>query len=460
MNIEELNKAGNKMSRTKDMTKGSPFKLILGFVIPLVIANMGQQLYMIVDASIVGRGVGVDALAAVGSADWIYWLILWSLIQLTQGFATFVSRYFGEKNYRDMNKTIAMSTILTVVIGAVLTGIGLVAERPTLEMLDTPKNIIDGAEVYLITMIAGTIAVSAYNMAAAILRALGDGKSPLIAMLIAAILNIALDLLFVINFDLGIFGAALASVLAQVVSFCYCLIQIGRTDCVKLSAPAWKIDFRLCGKLLKFGIPLALQYAVIALGGIILQSTINKQGSAFVAGYTSVNKLYGFLECTAISLGAAFTTFFAQNFGAGQKKRVKEGIRTGIKLCIVSSVVIAAIVLVFGKSMLQLFLDISQKDGLEALGVGWHYLWIMALWMPVLYIIYVYRSILQAAEISFWSMISGVAEFGVRVIMGKVIICLAGIDTLFYVEPVAWLAALLFVMVPYYIKRESLYEKL
>lgn len=448
------------MSRTKDMTTGSPSKLILQFALPLVIANMGQQLYMIADASIVGRGVGVEALAAVGSADWIYWLILWSVIQLTQGFATFVSRYFGEQNYRDMNKTIAMSTVLTGVIGIVLTAAGIFAARPVLEMLDTPKNIIGGAEVYLITLISGTLAVSAYNMASSILRALGDGKSPLIAMLIAAVLNIGLDLLFVINFNWGIFGAAFASVLSQIVSFIYCLMQLKRTECVNLSESAWKIDFHLCGKLLRFGIPLALQYAVIALGGIILQSTINGQGSAFVAGYTSVNKLYGFLECTAISLGAAFTTFFAQNFGAGQKTRVKEGIRTGINLCILSSVVVTVIVLAFGKFMLQLFLDISQKEAITALGIGWHYLWMMAIFMPVLYIIYVYRSILQAAEISVWSMVSGFAEFAVRVVMGKVIIHLAGIDTLFFIEPVAWLAALLFVMVPYCIKRKSLYEKL
>ncbi len=448
------------MSRIKNMTAGSPSKLILQFALPLVITNMGQQFYMIVDAAIVGRGVGVKALASVGSADWIYWLILWTVIGLTQGFATFVSRFFGEKNYRDMNKTIAMSVVLSAAIGTVLTVVGILSARPVLEILDTPADVIEGAEVYLITMVSGTIAVSAYNMASSILRALGDGKSPLVAMLIAAILNIGLDLIFVINFSWGIFGAAFASVLSQVVSFIYCLIQLKRTDCISLSKSVWKIDFHMAGKLLKFSVPLALQYMVIALGGIILQSTINSQGSAFVAGYTAVNKLYGFLECTAISLGAAFTTFFAQNFGAGQKERVKEGIRTGIRLCLISSVIIAAIILFLGKSMLQLFLDVSQKDGLAALGIGWHYLWIMAVCMPVLYIIYVYRSVLQAAEISVWSMISGFGEFAVRVIMGKVIIHWTGVDTLFFIEPVAWVAALLFVMVPYYIKKENLYEKL
>jgi len=448
------------MDRTKDMTKGSPAKLILQFALPLIITNLGQQFYMIADAAIVGRGVGVKALASVGSADWIYWLILWSVIGLTQGFSTFISRYFGDKNYKDMNKTIAMSVILCAVIGAVLTVAGIFVARPVLEILGTPTDIVNGAEIYLITMVSGTLAVSAYNMASSILRAFGDGKSPLIAMLIAAFLNIGLDLLFVIAFRWGIFGAAFASVLSQIVSFVYCFIRIKQIECVKVDREAWKINFTMLKKLLGFSIPLALQYMVIALGGIILQSTINDQGSAFVAGYTSVNKLYGFLECTAISLGAAFTTFFAQNFGAGQSKRVKEGIRTGIRLCVISSLIISAIILVFGKLMLQLFLDITEKDGLKALEIGWHYLWIMAIFMSILYIIYVYRSVLQAAEISVWSMVSGFGEFAVRVIMGKVIILWAGKDTLFFIEPVAWLAALLFVMVPYYVKRKSLYEKL
>jgi len=358
-----------------------------------------------------------------------------------------------------MNKTIAMSVVLCAAIGIMMTIAGILTARPLLVGLDTPSDIINGAETYLITMISGTLAVSAYNMASSILRAFGDGKSPLIAMVIAAILNVGLDLIFVINFEWGIFGAAFASVLSQFVSFIYCLVQIKKVDCVNLDKASWSIDFSMLKKLLGFSIPLALQYMVIALGGIILQSTINLQGSAFVAGYTAVNKLYGFLECTAISLGAAFTTFFAQNFGAGKNKRVEQGIKTGIKLCVVASVIISVIILLFGKSMLQLFLDISEKDGMKALQIGWHYLWIMALFLSILYLIYVYRSVLQAAEISVWSMISGFGEFGVRVIMGKVIIHWLGVDTLFFIEPIAWVAALLFVMIPYYGKKNILIKK-
>ena len=175
------------MGRTKDMTVGNPFKLILTFAFPLILTNLGQQLYMIVDASIVGRGVGVKALAAVGATDWSYWVILWTITTMTQGFATFVSRYFGEKNFEKMNKAVSMSVLLSAIVAFVLTVAGLFLTRPVLELLKTPADIIDDSATYLYVMIGGSLAVAGYNMTASILRALGDGKTPMIAMIIAAV---------------------------------------------------------------------------------------------------------------------------------------------------------------------------------------------------------------------------------------------------------------------------------
>ena len=211
------------MSRTKDMTVGNPTKLILTFAFPLILTNIGQQLYMIVDASIVGRGIGVKALAAVGATDWTYWVILWTITTMTQGFATFVSRYFGEKDYRKMNRSIANAIYLSAAVAAVLTVLGLALTRPVLMLLKTPGDILNDSVIYLSTMIAGSLAVAGYNITAAILRALGDGKSPMIAMVIAAMLNIGLDLLTVFVFRWGVFGAALASVVSQLIAFFYCL---------------------------------------------------------------------------------------------------------------------------------------------------------------------------------------------------------------------------------------------
>ena len=218
------------MNKATDMTVGNPAKHIITFAIPLILTNFGQQLYMIADAAIVGRGVGVKALAAVGSTDWCYWMILWTVSGLTQGFSTFVSRYFGEKKYKNMNKVIAMSALLCVAIGVILTTVGLFAARPLLMLLNTPRDILDDSTIYLMTMIAGTLIVTAYNMAGSILRAFGDGKTPLYAMVIAASLNIGLDCVFVFLFQWGIFGAAMASVLAQLISFLFCFLKIRRIE--------------------------------------------------------------------------------------------------------------------------------------------------------------------------------------------------------------------------------------
>ena len=377
------------MKRVTNMTEGSPLKLILLFAIPLIFTNLGQQLYMIVDASIVGRGVGVKALAAVGSTDWSYWLILWTITGLTQGFGVFVSRYFGEKDYDKMNRSITMSTILCVVIGAVLTLIGVLAARPLLILLETPADILDGAVTYLTTMISGTLIVIAYNMAASILRAFGDGRSPLVAMLIAGLMNIGLDLLFVLVFHWGIFGAAIATVSAQLVSFLYCLVKISKIEYVSLAKANWVPDGKMIKELLLFGLPLALQYIVIAGSGMVMQSTINQHGSLFVAGYTASNKLYGLLESSAISLGFAFSTFFAQNYGAGNKQRVRNGVRTGVKLSILLALGVTVVMLLIGKYLLQAFINAGEAEGPVVLEIAQHYLLVIAAFLEVCYLIHV-----------------------------------------------------------------------
>ena len=443
------------MQRTTDMTVGSPIKHILRFSIPLIVTNLGQQFYMIADAAIVGRGVGVKALAAVGATDWIYWLILWAVIGLTQGFSTFISRYYGDKNNYGVNKTIAMSTILCILLDLVLTVLGLLTTRPLLVLLQTPADILDGAVAYLTIMIGGTMIITAYNMAGSILRAFGDGRTPMIAMVIAALLNIGLDLLFVFVFRLGIHGAAIASIASQLIAFLYCLLQIRRLDCIRISRKIWKPDYKLIRALLFFGLPLSFQYIVISVGGIILQSGINAQGSIFVAGYTATNKAYGLLESSAISLGLACCTFLSQNYGAKNFKRVTKGVRTSVFLFLLAALVVMTIIMLIRAPLLRLFLDTGKDGGPEALAIGIHYLTIVTVCLPILYLLHLYRNALQSIEIAFWPMISGFAEFAARVIMAKCIVHHLGNDALFLAEPIAWFSALLSVIIPYYLCHRS-----
>ena len=442
--------------RTIHMTEGSPAGHILNFAVPLILTNMGQQLYMIADSAIVGRGVGVRALAAVGATDWSYWLILWTVGGLTGAFATFVSRAFGERNYDEMNKYIAASVVLCAAIGGLLTVLGLTCTTPLLKLLNTPADILADATSYLTIMVLGTLVVTGYNMAGAILRGLGDGKTPLAAMVIAALLNLALDCLFVFVFHWGIVGAAAASVIAQLVSFLYCAAAIIKTDCIHLHREAWQLDWERLKNMLVFGLPVALQYIIITSGGIILQSSINMQGSIFIAGYTATNKLYSLLQCFAMSFGQATCTFLAQNYGAGLHHRVRRGVRDSMVIVTVTALIIMAITLLTRQYILRVFLDVNAAGGNEALEVAIRYVTIMVLCFPILHPLYVYRNALQAIGVAVWFLWSGVAELAARILMSKVLIHTIGTDALFIAEPASWLGALLCVMLPYFFYEKTL----
>ncbi|MDC7287923.1 MATE family efflux transporter [Blautia schinkii] len=429
------------MSRIKDMTKGKPAKLLLFFALPLMIGNLGQQLYMVADAVIVGRGVGVEALAAVGATDWTYWLILWTIQAMTQGFATRLSQYFGAGDKQELRKGVAMSISLCCIIGVLFTAIGLALVYPMLKILKTPENIFDGAAAYLITLFLGTIIVMAYNMAAAILRALGDGKTPMIAIGIAACTNIGLDLLFVLGFKWGIVGAAVATLIAQLIAFLYCFFVLRKITIIRTSREDWKLDWPAIIRLCQLGIPLALQHILIAIGGMILQSTINSCGFLFVAGFTATNKIYGLLESSAISLGYASTTFMAQNYGAGLNARIHKGMRSITIMAVLMSVCVSAVMLVAGKPILSLFVSSGEANGAEVLNVAYHYLVIMSCLLWFLYLLHGWRSAIQGLGNAIIPMLSGIAEFVMRVSAALIFTRIWGNEAIFFAEPCAWAGA-------------------
>ncbi len=443
------------MARITNMTEGNPTRLILSFALPLIITNIGQQLYFIVDTAIVGRGVGVSALAAVGCTGWIYGIISWSIMALTYGFSTFISRYFGMNDKNMINRCFGMSVILSFIISVIFTVFGILLSRPLLVLLDTPPEIMEDAVIYLYVTIGGTFAVMGYNLTSAVLRAFGDGKSPLIAMIIAAVLNIGLDILFVMVIPWGVLGAALASVISQLVSFIYCIFEIKKIPYIEIKKEYYRWDGALASSLLKFSLPLAAQNAVLSVGGLVLQSAVNLEGSIFIAAYTATNRLYGMFECTAIALGQSITTFMSQNFGIGNVERVKKGFYISFSICVFFSVVVSVIMLVLGKFLLSLFIDPAEAGAAESLEIAYRYLFVMLCSLVILYLIYVYRSTLQAIGNSTWSMISGFGECIVRILFAEVFYVLWGREVIYFVETGAWLGALLFVIPPchYYLKK-------
>lgn len=431
------------MDRTTNMTTGNPTKLILTFSLPLIAANIGQQLYTMIDAIIVGQGVGVDALAAVGATDWAYWLALWVMGSMTQGFAVPISQYFGDNDFKQLKKAITASIGLCTVIGIGLTIICLLIANPLLHLLNTPDNIFPGALTYLTTMYSGILIVMAYNMSASILRALGDGKSPLIAIVIAGFTNVGLDILFVLIFKWGILGAAIATLTAQLLACLYCFYVLRKISFLKLEKSDWKPDKEIIKTQCWLGLPLALQHVFIVIGGMILQSAVNQFGMIFIAGYTATNKLYGLLESSGLSVGFALMTYTAQNYGASLFDRIRIGLKSTLKVAMAISTAITIIMIVFGKFVLRLFIDSSNANASEVLAIAYRYLVILCVLLFILYLLHIFRNTLQGLGDSVTSFWSGIMEFIGRVAFALIFTKMIGETGVFLAEPAAWTGATL-----------------
>ena len=401
-------------SRTKNMTQGAPGSLILGFALPLMAGNVFQQLYTVVDTMVVGKYLGVSALAALGAADWMNWMMLGIVQGFTQGFGILMAQEFGAAHYDRLRRVVGISGLLSVFFALFLVAGGQLAVNPVLALLQTPGDILGGTTLYLRIMFLGIPVVMAYNLFACILRSLGDGRTPLHAMIVASITNIVLDLLFVMGLQWGIAGAAIATLIAQLVSGLYCLYYIGKLDILRLSRADFRFQGSLGLKLLGLGFPMAFQNCIIAIGGMIIQFVVNGFGVIFIAGYTAANKLYGVLEIAATSYGYAMITYVGQNLGAGKTKRIRQGMRSALVIALVTSVSIAAVMLVFGKVILGWFISGTPAEVEATLQVAYTYLAVMSVCLPILYILHVTRAAIQGMGNTLLPMASGIAEFVMR----------------------------------------------
>jgi putative MATE family efflux protein len=429
------------MDNEKNMTVGRPGQLIITFAIPLIIGNLGQQFYMIVDSIIVGQGVGVRGLAAVGATDWTYWLFLWSIQALTQGFSIPIAQRYGMGDLKGLKKALAMSLGLCGVLGLAFTALGFIGISPLLHMLKTPSDIYGASSSYLRILFGGLIAVMAYNMASAILRAFGDGKTPLAAMVIAAVTNIALDLLFVMVFDFGVAGAAAATVIAQAVAFGYCLFFLLKHEILKFGREDLRPEGRTIRALCGSGGSLAFTHILIAVGGMILQSAINFEGAAFIAAFTAANKLLGLLESSAVSLGYSVTTYIAQNWGAKLYDRIKKGLKASMFIAVGLSLLITSVMIFAGRPILSLFINAAEEKAAVVLNVSYRYLFLMSCSLSFLYLLHVLRNALQGIGCGLATILSGAAEFAARVSVALYFSRQFGGTALMFAEPSSWVAA-------------------
>ncbi|MBQ9141747.1 MAG: MATE family efflux transporter [Lachnospiraceae bacterium] len=428
-------------SNIKNMTEGKPSKLIFTFAIPLMAGNIFQQLYTVVDTMVVGKFLGVDALAALGASDWLNWMMLGIIQGFAQGFAIKMAQDFGAGDYKALRKTIGNSVLLAVLFAILLVICGELIAKPILQLLQTPEEILSDSLLYISIMFLGTPIVMAYNLLACILRSLGDSKTPLYAMIVASITNIVLDVLFVFSFKWGIAGAAVATLIAQLLSSVYCFYYLRKIEIVKLSREDFLLQHTLLRKLLYLGFPMAFQNAIIAVGGMVVQFVVNGFGVIFIAGFTATNKLYGLLEIAATSYGYAVVTYVGQNLGAKRWKRISEGMRASLIIAIITSVLIGGIMLLFGKFILSGFISGTPTEVEQALQIAYFYLAIMSICLPVLYLLHVVRSGLQGLGNTLLPMLSGVAEFVMRVGTALLLPIMVGEVGIFFAEIAAWAGA-------------------
>lgn len=428
-------------AHVKNMTTGKPGKLILSFSLSLVAGNVFQQLYTVVDTMVVGKYLGVNALAAVGAADWLNWLMLGVIQGLTQGFGIRMAQEFGAERMEDLKKSVGSAAVLSMFSAVFLVAAGQFFARPVLALLQTPQEILGYSLLYLRIMFAGVPIVMLYNLLACILRALGDSRTPLNAMIVASLTNIVLDYLFVMGFGWGIAGAAAATLIAQAVSSLFCFFHIKRIAFLKLVKTDFRLERELSARLFMLGLPMAFQNGIIAIGGMIVQFVVNGYGVIFIAGFTATNKLYGLLEIAGTSYGYAMVTYVGQNLGAGKMDRVKSGMRAAMGIAMVTSAAIAVCMLVFGRLLLGLFISGTPEVVEQTMRIAYFYLAVMSVCLPVLYVLHVTRSALQGMGNTVLPMMSGVAEFVMRTLSVIFLPMLLGETGIFFAEIAAWLGA-------------------
>ena len=431
-----------------DMTSGSPTRLMISFALPLMLGNIFQQMYTMTDAAIVGQFAGAEALGAVGSADWLCWLVFGVISGFMQGFSILIAQRFGAGDYRGMRRSVASSIVLAGAVVVFFTALGLGMTKPLLRIMGTREEFFDQAAGYLYVLYGGIIITAAYNLLASILRALGNGRTPLIAMIAASATNVGLDLLFVIVFKWGVIGAAAATVIAEIVASVICFDAIRRLDILKFVEGEFVFDKSDARTLIKLASPMGFQNILICAGGMAVQTVINGLGFAFVTGFTATNKLYGLMEAAAISFGYAITTYAGQNLGARKFDRIRSGMRSAALIGLIVSLILTALFFLFGRYMLMLFIESSADP--SVMNVALRYLRTMAATLAALYMLYVYRSALQGMGDTVMPMVSGLVEGVMRVSAAILLTRIMGESGIYYAESAAWIGAAILLAISYF----------
>ena len=446
--IKEKIRSVEMKSAQNDMTVGNPMKIILGFTLPIFIGNVFQQFYNMADAVIVGKFVGNKALAAVGSTGTIMFLIYGFVVGMTAGFTVLTAQKFGAGDMKGMRKTVAGAGILSFVVGALLTILFMAFMKPLLILMNTPSDIFADAYSYIMIVSGGILAQMLYNLLSSILRALGNSKLPLVFLIISALLNIVLDLAFIVGFGMGAKGAAVATVIAQGVSGILCLFYIiAKIPILHLKREDLYVGSTIYKNQLRIGVPMALQYSITAIGTMMVQSSLNILGSTLVAAYTAAGKIEQVVTQAYVAMGTTMATYAAQNMGAGSVKRIREGFKACTVIGVVYSFVAAGFIMTVGKYMTYLFVSEDVDIIMNSVDI---YLKCIGIFFIPLAVVNIYRNGIQGLGYGLLPMMAGVAELIGRGVVAVIAgakrsypgVCLAG--------PAAWVLAGGLLIVMYY----------
>lgn len=446
--IKEKIRSVEMKSAQNDMTVGNPMKIIFGFTLPIFIGNVFQQFYNMADAVIVGKFVGNKALAAVGSTGTIMFLIYGFVVGMTAGFTVLTAQKFGAGDMKGMRKTVAGAGILSFVVGALLTILFMVFMKPLLILMNTPSDIFADAYSYIMIVSGGILAQMLYNLLSSILRALGNSKLPLVFLIISALLNIVLDLVFIVGFGMGAKGAAVATVIAQGVSGILCLFYIiVKIPILHLKREDLDVGSTIYKNQLRIGVPMALQYSITAIGTMMVQSSLNILGSTLVAAYTAAGKIEQVVTQAYVAMGTTMATYAAQNMGAGSVKRIREGFKACTVIGVVYSFVAAGFIMTVGKYMTYLFVSEDVDIIMNSVDI---YLKCIGIFFIPLAVVNIYRNGIQGLGYGLLPMMAGVAELIGRGVVAVIAgakrsypgVCLAG--------PAAWVLAGGLLIVMYY----------
>lgn len=448
----------------KDLTKGAPLKLILLFSIPLLIGNIFQQLYNLADIVIVGRTLGVNALASVGAVAPLFFLIMFAVTGMTNGFAIITGQKFGAGDEHGVRRSVVVSTVLSTIFTLFFSVIFMILMKPVLLFMNVPQEIFHDAYWYIQICVFGLITANYYNLLASVVRALGDSKTPLYFLMLASVLNVILALIFILQFHWGVSGSAVALVLSQTFSVLLCLLFVKkRFPILHFKKSDWifkkenrKQDYEFIMEHLRVGFPMAMQFSVLGIGILIIQSVCNTFGPNVIAAMTAALRIEQIATMPMLSFGVAVSVFVAQNFGAKNINRIRYGVLRTSLINLILSILMAVIMRHWGTNIVGIFIG---KEKTAVINLAHEYLWISTLFYFFLGQIFIFRNALQGMGRTIIPLTSSFAELMIRSFAAVYLAVKFGYYGIFYAGPIAWVTASVVVSIGYFINIKKLIFK-